>query len=91
MAKSSKGRGPAHDPGGEPLNAAVRQALETYCRDLNGEEPHEVYQMVIEQVELPLLEIMLAYAGGNQTKAARYLGINRGTLRKKLKLYGLEG
>jgi Fis family transcriptional regulator len=43
--------------------------------------------MVMEQVEAPLLEIIMEYANGNQTKAARYLGLNRGTLRKKLKRY----
>lgn len=87
VAKQDREDGPARERRKEPLYAAVQNALEIYCRDLNGEEPHDVYDMVMEQVEAPLLEIIMEYANGNQTKAARYLGLNRGTLRKKLKRY----
>jgi Fis family transcriptional regulator len=89
MATEDREDGPAKERRKQPLYAAVQNALQIYCRDLNGEEPHEVYDMVLEQVEAPLLEIIMDYAGGNQTKAARYLGLNRGTLRKKLKQHGL--
>ncbi|MBT8123984.1 MAG: hypothetical protein KJO81_04075, partial [Gammaproteobacteria bacterium] len=50
----------------------------------------ELYKMFVGEVERPLLESVMEYCNGNQTKAARYLGLNRGTLRKKLKLYSLN-
>ena len=49
----------------------------------------ELYPMVLAEMEIPLLEKVLEYTRGNQTKAAELLGLNRGTLRKKLKQYGL--
>lgn len=72
------------------LAACVRRVLETYFRDLDGEAPHAVYEMVLECVERPLLESVLEYAEGNQTRAAEVLGMNRNTLRKKMKAYGLQ-
>lgn len=89
VAREDRDDGPAKERRKQPLYAAVQNALEIYCRDLDGQEPRDVYDLVVEQVEAPLLEIIMEYAGGNQTKAARYLGLNRGTLRKKLKRYGL--
>ncbi|VAW63069.1 DNA-binding protein Fis [hydrothermal vent metagenome] len=71
------------------LDTAIRSALSQYLDDLDGEAPGNVYDLVIQQVEAPLLELILAYVDGNQSKAAEYLGINRGTLRKKLKIYQL--
>jgi Fis family transcriptional regulator len=75
---------------GEPLRDCVRDALDNYFRQLEGHTPGNLYQMVIAEVERPLLETVLHYAGGNQTRAAAMLGLNRGTLRKKLKIYQLE-
>jgi Fis family transcriptional regulator len=66
------------------LDAAVRLNLESYFRDLEGTTPHGLYDMVIKAVERPLLEIVLAQAEGNQSRAAEWLGINRNTLRRKL-------
>jgi Fis family transcriptional regulator len=66
------------------LDAAVRLNLESYFRDLEGTTPHGLYEMVIRAVERPLLEIVLAQAEGNQSRAAEWLGINRNTLRRKL-------
>jgi len=66
------------------LEDSVRAALQTYFRDLHGAEPRGVHQMVIDTVERPLLETVLQQAGGNQSKAADWLGINRNTLRRKL-------
>lgn len=66
------------------LASCVRQALENYFLTLDGEQPVAVYPMVIRSVEKPMLEVVLAQAGGNQTLAAEILGINRNTLRKKL-------
>lgn len=73
-----------------PLNGCVRKALEKYFADLEGHAPGELYQLMLGEVELPLLEKVMQYTGGNQTQASQLLGINRGTLRKKLKQYGLD-
>ena len=66
------------------LGKCVSHALEQYFRDLDGEKPAAIYDMVLRSVEKPMLEIVLARAGGNQTLASDMLGINRNTLRKKL-------
>ena len=62
----------------------VRRSLDKYFKDLDGEKPRSVYDMVIRNVERPLLEAVLDQAEGNQTVAAEMLGINRNTLRKKM-------
>jgi len=62
----------------------VKRSLEKYFKDLDGEKPRSVYDMVIRNVERPLLETILNHAEGNQTIAAEMLGINRNTLRKKM-------
>lgn len=67
-----------------PLASAVHVALERYLNDLDGHSPNNMYQMVIDEIERPLLEIVMQFTGGNQSKAAELLGLNRGTLRKKL-------
>lgn len=69
----------------------VRKALDGYFRDLDGEKVHDVYDMVIHCVEKPLLEIVLHKFAGNQSHAAVALGINRNTLRKKMKQHGIKG
>jgi len=69
----------------------VRQALTEYFSDLDGEEPGcDIYDMVMNCVEKPLVEMVLAQVGGNQSQAAAMLGINRNTLRKKMTLHGIE-
>jgi Fis family transcriptional regulator len=68
----------------QDLGKCVAYALEQYFRDLDGEKPCAVYDMVLRKIERPMLEVVLARAGGNQTLAAEILGINRNTLRKKL-------
>lgn len=70
--------------------ACVRKAMEAYFKDLDGEKPTDIYGMVIGCVERPLLEVILHYAQGNQTRAAELLGLNRNTLRKKMKDHGLS-
>lgn len=72
------------------LREAVADSLRTYFSKLDGHAPDDVYRMVIEEVEKPLLESVMNYCGGNQTKAAKCLGLNRGTLRKKLKHYDIR-
>jgi Fis family transcriptional regulator len=72
------------------LASCVRSALEAYFKDLDGEPPHAVYDMLLGCVEKPMLEYVLNRAGGNQSKAAEILGLNRNTLRKKLKQYDIQ-
>ncbi|MFN4324749.1 MAG: Fis family transcriptional regulator [Azonexus sp.] len=66
------------------LGQCVVDALEQYFRDLDGEKPAAIYDMVLKKIERPMLEVVLTKAGSNQTLAAEMLGINRNTLRKKL-------
>ncbi|MCU7372058.1 Fis family transcriptional regulator [Paucibacter sp. O1-1] len=68
----------------KPIDACVRENLEVYFRDLDGETPHSMYEMLIGLVEKPLLDVVMKQADGNQSKAAEWLGINRNTLRRKL-------
>ncbi|MCP1659956.1 Fis family transcriptional regulator [Neisseria perflava] len=67
----------------------VEYNIKRYFKDLDGEQPCAVYDMVLNQVEKPLLECVMAECGGNQSKAAAILGLNRNTLRKKLLQHGL--
>jgi len=71
------------------LNATIRESLSQLLNDLGDENPGNIYDLVMQQVEAPLLELILEHVEGNQSKAAECLGINRGTLRKKLKAYQL--
>lgn len=67
----------------------VRVAMDEYFTALNGEEVGDVYNMVMSEVERPLLACVLEHCGGNQTRAANLLGLNRATLRKKLRAHSL--
>jgi len=71
------------------IAACMRRSLNRYFKDLDGEAPSEIYTMVLSAVEKPLLVYILDRAEGNQTRAAEMLGINRNTLRKKMREYGL--
>ncbi|MFZ5485745.1 MAG: Fis family transcriptional regulator [Pseudomonadota bacterium] len=62
----------------------VRESLQSYLRDLDGETPHGMYDMLMRVVEKPLLEVVMEHSGHNQSRAAEWLGLNRNTLRKKL-------
>jgi len=73
----------------QTLRDSVAIALSNYFKHLDGQEVTDVYNMVLSEVEAPLLEEVLRYTRNNQTKAAVLLGLNRGTLRKKLKQYDL--
>ena len=72
------------------LQDKIETLLDNYFKDLDGEKPNDVYNMVLHSVEKPLLIYIMNYAQGNQTKAAKILGLNRNTLRKKLELYNLN-
>ena len=73
----------------QTLRDSVEKSMNNYFAHLDGQDVTDVYQMVLSEVEGPLLETVMAYVRGNQTKASTLLGLNRGTLRKKLKQYGL--
>jgi len=72
------------------LQQAVTESLEDYFTHLNGQPPHAIYDMVLGCVEKPLLEFILNKVGGNQSKAAEMLGLNRNNLRKKMAEYHLN-
>ena len=71
------------------LRDIIAAAINDYFDQLEGEQPNNVYDLVLGEVELPLLEATLAYTNNNQSKTAEILGLNRGTLRKKLKQFDL--
>jgi Fis family transcriptional regulator len=73
----------------QPLHKHTEDALLQYFQNLNGDRPGELYDLVIGEVERPLFKVVMDYTDGNQSQAAGILGINRGTLRKKLKTYSL--
>ncbi|AAW86886.1 global DNA-binding transcriptional dual regulator Fis [Aliivibrio fischeri ES114] len=74
----------------KPLRDSVKASLKNYLGQLNGQEVNDLYELVLAEVEQPLLDMIMQHTRGNQTKAANMMGINRGTLRKKLKKYGMN-
>lgn len=72
------------------LRKTVANAVRQYLEDMNGHDPDALYRLVLSEVEAPLIAEVLQHADGNQTRAAEILGINRGTLRKKIKQYHLD-
>ena len=73
-----------------PLCELVQHSLEQYFKDLNGQTPAELHDLVISQVEKPLLEVVMRETNGNISRAAQMLGLNRATLRTRLNKYGLN-
>ena len=71
------------------IEECVRESLQSYFRDLDGETPDGMYDMLVRVVERPLLEVVMQKADNNQSRAAEWLGLNRNTLRKKLALHKL--
>jgi len=74
---------------GKQLSSQVSKSMRKYFKELDGEAAKDIYSMVLKEVELPLLEIVMKQCNDNQTEASHMLGINRGTLRTKLKEYKL--
>jgi Fis family transcriptional regulator len=74
----------------EPLRQCVSDAMNRYFQSLNGHGANNLYRLVMNEVEAPLLESVMQHTGGNQTLAASLLGISRSTLRKKLSQYDLD-
>ena len=73
----------------EPLRVHVERVVRQYFAVLGDELPTDLYELILKEIEQPLLSVVLEKSRGNQTKCAQILGLNRGTLRKKLKTYGL--
>ena len=93
-AKQSKNTHPANDSvNGTLMHRTLKESTETalqeYFKTLNGNAPNGLYKLVINEVELPLIEAVMTFTHKNQSQAAEILGINRSTLRKKLKLFEL--
>lgn len=83
-------RSDAPDSSRLPLRGHAERALNDYFANLNGHRPARLYDMVLREVEEPLFRTVLDHTAGNQTQAAVILGITRGTLRKKLREFGLS-
>lgn len=75
---------------GVPLRNQAEEALQCYFETLNGHKPAHLYDLVMREVEEPLFKVVMNHVQGNQSRAATILGINRGTLRKKLKEFGIS-
>ena len=73
----------------KPLRDSVKQALRNYLAQLDGQDVNDLYELVLAEVEHPMLDMVMQYTRGKQTRASTMLGINLGTLRKKLKQYGM--
>ena len=72
------------------LSHAVKHSIRRYLYELDGAQPDNMYDLVLRQIEQPLFEAILDHTKGNQSRAAELLGLNRGTLRKKLRNYNLH-
>jgi Fis family transcriptional regulator len=72
------------------LSHAVKHSIRRYLFELDGTKPNNMYELVLRQIEKPLFEAILENTKGNQSRAAEILGLNRGTLRKKLRSYNLH-
>ena len=72
------------------LSHAVKHSIRRYLYELDGTLPNDMYDLVLRQIERPLFEAILEHTKGNQSRAAELLGLNRGTLRKKLRSYDLH-
>lgn len=72
------------------IHHCIESALNLYFEDMDGHDPSDVYELILSQTEKPMLEVVLKQTQGNITRSSEILGINRATLRKKLKKYALE-
>jgi Fis family transcriptional regulator len=73
----------------QTIRHCVESAMRNYFNTLEGHDVTNLYEMVLAEMEVPLLEVVLEQTRGNQSQAAEILGLNRGTLRKKMKAYDL--
>ena len=87
MIDMSQNSGRPPRPEDTGIDETIRRSLDQYFKTLDGQRPHALYDMVIQAVERPLLDYVLAHYQGNISHAANALGITRNTLRKKLALH----
>lgn len=80
---------PYADPTVVTLRENVTEVMKHYFANLKGEEPRHVHDFFLDEIEEPLLSVVLKYTRGNQSETARILGLSRGTLRAKLKKFGM--
>ena len=80
----------AHQGGQNCLGNSVRLAMENYFADLDGHDASNLYDLFLAQLERPMFEVVLQQSRGNMTRASQMLGLNRATLRSRLKKYGLD-
>ena len=73
------------------LTDCVKRSLERYFKDMDGEKPTSIYEMVLKNIEKPMIETVLGKAAGNQSLAAEMLGVTRNTLRKKMQQLRIKG
>lgn len=81
---------PAQTQAHKPLRDSVKQSVNRYLKQLDDTNIENLYELALAELEAPLLEELMTFTRGNQTRASIMLGINRGTLRKKLKQYGMN-
>jgi len=89
-SKKTGAGGPTGERRKKPIRACIETALERYFDDLEGYKANGLFEMVMCEVEVPLLKSVMHHTRGNQSRAAEILGINRSTLRKKLEKHGLN-
>ena len=73
-----------------PLREHVQHTIRLYLEDMGNTEPEHVHRKLLSEIEPPLIEEVLRYAGGNQSRTARILGMTRNTLRSKLRRYSIK-
>jgi len=73
------------------LSDCVKRSLERYFKDMDGEKPTSIYEMVLKNIEKPMIETVLGKAAGNQSLSAQMLGVTRNTLRKKMQQLRIKG
>ena len=76
---------------GNELSDAVKRSLERYFKDMDGEVPTSIYEMVLKNIEKPMIEMVLGKTQGNLSLAAEMLGVTRNTLRKKMQQLRIKG
>jgi len=73
-----------------PLRQHVQNTISRYLKDMGNTVPENLYQMLLAEIEPPLIEEILKHTGGNQSRAASMLGITRNTLRTKMQRYSIK-
>ena len=73
-----------------PLREHVQETIRRYLEDMGTTEPEQVYRKLLTEIEPPLIETVLSYTGGNQSRTAQILGMTRNTLRSKMRRYSIK-